>query len=93
MTLSVVAITSILLLNFLLMLFFFFLEYHAVGSNVTLHTGYGGNDLVSVDWDHGENNAVKWFENKFTAYSIFKGKLRDLTGPNDVADISHVVNR
>ena len=86
------AITSILLLNFLLMLFFFFLEY-AVGSNVTLRTGYGGNDLTSVDWNHGENNVVKWFENTFMAYSNFKGKLRDLTGPNDVADMSHVVNR
>ncbi|CAL8235754.1 unnamed protein product [Arctogadus glacialis] len=49
-------------------------KYHAVGRNVTLQTGYGGNDLTSVDWNHGDNNAVKWLEKLFKAYSNFEGR-------------------
>ncbi|CAL8240814.1 unnamed protein product, partial [Gadus morhua 'NCC'] len=49
--------------------------YHAVGTNVTLQTGYGGNNLTSVDWNHGENNAVKWFENNFKAYGNFEDRI------------------
>ncbi|CAL8348825.1 unnamed protein product [Gadus morhua 'NCC'] len=49
--------------------------YHAVGSNVTLRTGYGGNDLVSVDWKQGDDLAVTMIEQAITPFRNFKGRI------------------
>ncbi|CAL8236547.1 unnamed protein product [Boreogadus saida] len=49
--------------------------YHAVGSNVTLRTGYGGNDLFSVEWYHGEDLAVTLIGQTITIYRNFKDRI------------------